>query len=74
MAFINLRAVSASGIILCSMEQSTEIVHAFASTTGEIMTDTIPLIVYFIGIFFVVMFLSLLYKGLVKPIKKIFYK
>lgn len=46
-------------------------VDAFASTTGQIMTDSIPLVLYFIGIFFVMLFVILFAKAL-KPIKKIF--
>lgn len=53
------------------MTESELMVESFASTTGQIMTDSIPLVLYFIGIFFVILFVIIFVKAL-KPIKKIF--
>lgn len=53
------------------MSDAELMVEGFASTTGQIMTDSIPLILYFIGIIFVVLFVSFIFKAF-KPIKKIF--
>lgn len=58
--------------ILKNMTTSTAIVSALATTTGQIMTDSIPLLTYFLGIIFVLLFLSLIFGGIIKPIKKIF--
>lgn len=54
------------------MTTSTEIVNAIASSTGQILNDTFPIVTYFIGIFLMMFFLTIVWKFVIRPIGKIF--
>jgi hypothetical protein len=51
---------------------SQEIVEGFASTTGAIMTDTIPLLIYLLGFAVTIFAFLFFYKPIISGIRKIF--
>lgn len=51
---------------------TTAVITAFASSTGTLMTDAYPYLIYIFGFFVALMAWGIIYKGFTKGIKKIY--